>query len=110
LVQIVLGVVEPVALLVVGIDARELLVLGQDGCLGSSHYSCSIVGSTCGGRCRNVKSELPTGPPQIRTGPASDRRFCPAGQISVGQSLPAGTRASDSSSSDNGPMVDHTSS
>src|SRR5439155_21815613 len=46
LVEVVLGVVEPVALLVVGIDARELLVPGQDGCLGSSHYSTSsLVGS-----------------------------------------------------------------
>ena len=43
LVQIVLGVVEPVALLVVGIDARQLLVLGQDGCFGSSHYSTSSL-------------------------------------------------------------------
>jgi hypothetical protein len=33
LVQIVLGVVEPVALLVIVIDAREPLVRGQDGLL-----------------------------------------------------------------------------
>jgi hypothetical protein len=28
---------EAVAVLVVGINPRELLVLGQDGCLGSRH-------------------------------------------------------------------------
>ena len=45
-----LGVVEPIALLVVGIDARELLVLGPDGGLGRSHYSISeLVGAICGG-------------------------------------------------------------
>ena len=48
LVQVVLGVVEAVALRVVGVDPRELLVLGQHGrCgvdgVGSSHYSTSSL-------------------------------------------------------------------
>src|ERR1035437_5279177 len=46
LVQVVLGIVEAVALGVVGVDVRQLLVLGQDRRLGahgvgSSHYSTS---------------------------------------------------------------------
>ena len=43
LVQIVLGVVEPVALLVVSIDARKVVVLGQDGCFRSSRCSTSSL-------------------------------------------------------------------
>ncbi len=43
LVQIVLGVVEAVALRVVGVDACELLVLRERARLGDSHYSTSSL-------------------------------------------------------------------
>ena len=110
-VQVMLRVVEPVALLVVGIDPRELLGLGQDGCLGRSHYfTSSLVGAFRGGCCRNVMVELRPGPPQIRAGPACERRFCRFGRTcpsgSEKQILPAGAHTDTRAvAADNGPAL-----
>lgn len=43
-----LGVVEPVAFLVVGINANQLFVLGPDGCLKSHGYFTPGLGRASG--------------------------------------------------------------
>lgn len=65
--EVMLSVVEPVLLLVVGIDHRELLILGQDGCFGSSHCSTSsLVGS--------LLTAFRVAPPRKRNRGAAARR------------------------------------